>query len=71
VNFFDIEYVDIIQISSQFKNVQKLMSQAHLGKAWKTILQNTLKLLDKQDKLIEKQQKTVKETKSNHELGKD
>jgi hypothetical protein len=47
------------------------MSQAHSGKAWKTILQNTLKLLDKQDKLIEKQQKTVKETKSNHELGKD
>lgn len=46
------------------------MSQAHLGKAWKTILKNTLKLLDKQDELIEKQQKTVKETKSNHELDK-
>jgi hypothetical protein len=47
------------------------MSQAHLGKAWKTILQNTLKLLDKQDQLIEEQEKTVKETKSNHELDKN
>lgn len=47
------------------------MSQAHLGKAWKTIVKNTLKLLDKQDQLIKEQEKTVKETKSNHELGKD